>query len=102
MDLVSLLCYDIPKLRTAPYFMKERRKILWRIDTLLSSDYVNNDRFWATARYAHNTRITVGNGVFSMRSVLRCHKQGAKSVVSSTWEAVEMEPVRVKLKNLYC
>jgi hypothetical protein len=52
--------------------MKERRKVLWCIDPLLSGDSVNNDRFWETARwtrsrgneYAHNNRFTVRNGMF--------------------------------------
>jgi hypothetical protein len=33
--------------------------ILWRIEQLLSGDFVNKDRFWA-----RNDTVTVGNTVF--------------------------------------
>jgi hypothetical protein len=38
-----------------------------------------------------------------MWSILRCYKQGTKSVeLSSAWEAVKTEPEHVKLKNFHC
>jgi hypothetical protein len=46
--------------------------IIMHIDSLLSGDSANNDRFWATApytrsrgnEYARSNRVTFGNAVF--------------------------------------
>jgi hypothetical protein len=50
-----LICYHHSKLSEFATFAKELLAsfILWRIDSLLSDDSVNSNRFWATAWQTH-------------------------------------------------
>jgi hypothetical protein len=66
--------------------------MLWRIRQLLSGDSVNNDNFWTTAQstqfcgteYARNSKITVGDWVFSVWSM--------PSYKQESWRRVRIPP----------
>jgi hypothetical protein len=76
--------------------------VLWHINLLLSCNSVNNVSATCSHanKYACNNRVTVGNGVSLCGPCWDVRIKGQYQLIgSSAWEAVKIEPERMKLKS---